>query len=174
MRGQDATPDTMKSINDPTSPILIAYDGSDPARHAIEEAAALFGHRPVAVVTVWEPGLAYASAATMPMPGGEMPLIPIDAEAEREIDQEFQNHAERVARDGAKLAREAGLQAEAAAVPDAASVGEAIADKAKELDAAAIVVGSRGLSGLRARMEGSASRAVLKHAPCPVLVVHNG
>ncbi len=162
----------MKSISDPTSPILIAYDGSDPSRHAIEEAAALFGHRPVVVVTVWEPGLAYASAA-MPMSGGEMPLIPVDAEAEREIDQGFQNHAARVARDGAKLARAAGLQAEAAAVPDATSVAEAIADQAKELGAAAIVVGSRGLSGLLARMEGSTSKAVLRHAPCPVLVVHS-
>lgn len=163
----------MKSISDPTSPILIAYDGSDPARHAIEEAAALFGHRPVVVVTVWEPGLAYASAATMPMSGGEMALGPIDVETGREIDQEFQSHAERVAQDGAKRAKSAGLQAEAAAVPDATSVAEAIADQAKELGAAAIVVGSRGLSGLRARMEGSTSRAVLKHAPCPVLVVHS-
>jgi nucleotide-binding universal stress UspA family protein len=37
---------------------------------------------------------------------------------------------------------------------------------------AAIVVGSRGLSGIRARLEGSTSKALLKHAPCPVVVVH--
>jgi nucleotide-binding universal stress UspA family protein len=35
------------------------------------------------------------------------------------------------------------------------------------------VVGSRGLTGLRARLEGSTSNAVLKHAPCPVVVVHD-
>ena len=52
-------------------------------------------------------------------------------------------------------------------------VAEAITDQAQEIGAAAIVVGSRGLSGLRARMEGSTSNAVLKHAPCPVLVVHH-
>jgi nucleotide-binding universal stress UspA family protein len=43
---------------------------------------------------------------------------------------------------------------------------------ASERRAAAIVVGSRGLSGLRARLEGSASNGVLKHASCPVIVVH--
>jgi nucleotide-binding universal stress UspA family protein len=163
----------MKSFSDPISPILIAYDGSDPARHALNEAAALFGSRPVVVITVWEPGLAYANAASMPVIGGGMALNPVDAETGREVDQEIQGHAERVAQDGAKLAKSAGLRAEAAAVPDTTGVAEAIADRAKELDAAAIVIGSRGLSGLRARMEGSTSKAVLKHAPCPVLVVHN-
>ena len=38
--------------------------------------------------------------------------------------------------------------------------------------AAAIVVGSRGLGGIRARLEGSTSKGLLKHASCPVLVVH--
>ena len=125
------------------------------------------------VITVWEPGLAYASAASMPAIGGGMALNPVDAETGRKVDQELQGHAERVAQDGAELAKSAGLRAESAAVPDTTGVAEAIAGQAKELDAAAIVIGSRGLSGLRVRMEGSTSKAVLKHAPCPVLVVHN-
>jgi nucleotide-binding universal stress UspA family protein len=36
-----------------------------------------------------------------------------------------------------------------------------------------VIVGSRGLSGLRARLEGSTSSAVLKRAACPVVVVHD-
>jgi nucleotide-binding universal stress UspA family protein len=96
-----------------------------------------------------------------------------DAEAAREADHELKAGAERIARDGAELARSAGLRAEALTVRDETRVAEAIGDQARELGAAAIVVGSRGVSGLRARMEGSTSSAVLKHAPCPVLVIHH-
>jgi Universal stress protein family len=39
--------------------------------------------------------------------------------------------------------------------------------------AEAIVVGSRGLSGLRERLEGSTSNAVAKRASCPVVLVHD-
>jgi nucleotide-binding universal stress UspA family protein len=50
---------------------------------------------------------------------------------------------------------------------------DAIVELARERGVAAIVIGSRGLTGLRARLEGSTSSAVLKHASCPVLVVHH-
>ncbi len=154
-------------------PILIAYDGSDSARRCISEAAKLFGSRRVVVVTVWEPGLAYAAPTPMPMPGMEPPAFAVDAEAAREADDALQGRAERIAADGAELAKSAGLRAEAIAVGEETRVAEAITNQAQEIGAAAIVVGSRGLSGLRARMEGSTSSAVLKHAPCPVVVVHH-
>jgi nucleotide-binding universal stress UspA family protein len=71
------------------------------------------------------------------------------------------------------LAKSLGLQAEALAVADVGHVADAIVELARERDVAAIVVGSRGLSGLRARLEGSTSNAILKHSPCPVLTVHD-
>lgn len=43
---------------------------------------------------------------------------------------------------------------------------------ARELGAGCIVVGSRGQTGLRRLMLGSVARAILFHAPCSVLVVH--
>ena len=154
------------------APVLIAYDGSDAARRCVSEAAELVGSRRVVVVTVWEPGLAYAAA--MPMSGMELTPAPvINVEVAHEADHELQARAERIARDGAERARSAGLQAEALAVAEEAQVAEAITEQAKAIGAAAIAVGSRGLTGLRARMEGSTSSAVLKHAPCPVLVVHH-
>ncbi len=44
---------------------------------------------------------------------------------------------------------------------------------AKELEADLIVMGSRGHRGIRRAIEGSVSDAVIRHAPCPVLVVRS-
>jgi nucleotide-binding universal stress UspA family protein len=88
------------------------------------------------------------------------------------VDDELGRHAERVAGEGAELARSLGLDAQPMTVTDAGHIADTILDVAREHDAVAIVVGSRGLSGLRARLEGSTSKALLKHATCPVLIVH--
>jgi len=42
---------------------------------------------------------------------------------------------------------------------------------AEELQAGLIVIGSRGLGGVRRALMGSVSDSVLRHAHCPVLVV---
>jgi nucleotide-binding universal stress UspA family protein len=44
---------------------------------------------------------------------------------------------------------------------------------AKELQADLIVMGYRGHRGIRRAIEGSISDAVIRHAPCPVLVVRS-
>jgi hypothetical protein len=36
-------------------PLLICYDGSEDAKHAIESAGGLMADRPALVVTVWQP-----------------------------------------------------------------------------------------------------------------------
>ena len=78
-----------------------------------------------------------------------------------------------MAKEGAELARSLGLDAEPLAMADVRDIARTIVDVAREHNAATIVVGSRGLSGLRARFEGSTSKGVVKHAPCPVVVVHD-
>ena len=50
----------------------------------------------------------------------------------------------------------------------------AIIDRAEELSAAAIVMGTRGLTGLRHLLLGSTTERVMHRAPCPVLSVHPG
>jgi nucleotide-binding universal stress UspA family protein len=153
------------------APVLIAYDGSDTARRAVREAAKLFGSRQVLVVTVWEPALAYE--ASMEMSGLEMPAVPVDVEGARELEAELHQHARRTAEAGAQLAQSVGFEAKGLAVADEVHVADTIVGLARKRGVAAIVVGSRGLKGLRARLEGSTSNAVLKQAPCPVVVVHD-
>ncbi len=153
------------------APVLIAYDGSDGARQAIREASELFDGRKALVATAWEPALAYGGAA---MPGGmELQPTPVDIGAAQEFGQELEAHARRTAEEGAELARSAGLEAEPLCIAEEVNVAEALVEVAREREAAAIVVGSRGLRGLRARLEGSTSSGVLKHASCPVVVVHD-
>jgi nucleotide-binding universal stress UspA family protein len=163
---------TCTAMTPADAPILIAYDGSDAARRAVRATAELFGSRRALVVTVWEPGLAYDVAA-LPTAGLEMPPVPIDVEEAQEVEHELHDRARHTAQDGAELARSLGLQADALAVADEAHVADAIVGLAGKRRVAAIVVGSRGLTGLRARLEGSTSNAVLKRASCPVVVVHD-
>jgi nucleotide-binding universal stress UspA family protein len=154
----------------PEDPVLIAFDGSAAARQAVIEAAGLLSRRRTLVLTVWEPALAHATMAGSP----DLMLGPaVEPGVVLGLDSELRRNAERVALEGAELARSHGLDAEPVAVSDAGSISRTILEMATERRAAAIVVGSRGLSGLRARLEGSTSSGVLKRASCPVIVVHD-
>lgn len=52
------------------------------------------------------------------------------------------------------------------------SAGKEICDRAKEIQADLIIVGSHGRRGLSEIFMGSVSNYVMHHAPCSVLVVH--
>jgi nucleotide-binding universal stress UspA family protein len=153
------------------SPIVIAYDGSAPARAAVSEAAALFGSRHAIVVTVWEPGLSDYMLVPSTMGTGTM-MMPYDPATVQQIDKAAEDHARDIAEDGVKLARAGGLEAEALAVRDALDIADAILTTASERDAAAIVIGSRGLKGLKSKLLGSSSSSVLSHSDRPVVIVH--
>jgi len=161
-------------MNDAT-PILIAYDGSEAARRAVDQAAELLGGRPALVVTVWEPALAY-QATVLPEVGVDgmvVPPVAVDTGEAQVVEDALEIRAQSVAQDGTQRAKSAGLRAEAVAVAEEGNVADAILDLARERQVAAIVVGSRGLTGLRARLEGSTSSSIVKRSPCPVVVVHD-
>ena len=157
-------------MNPDDGPTLIAFDGSAAARQAVAAAAALLKPRTTLVLTVWEAALAHEAMAPPP----DVAMTPaVDPSATLTFDEALRGHAERVSNDGAELARSLGLDAEPLAMADVRDIARTIAEVAREHRAATIVVGSRGLSGLRARFEGSTSKGVVKHAPCPVVVVHD-
>jgi nucleotide-binding universal stress UspA family protein len=87
------------------------------------------------------------------------------------IERAEADRAEDVAAEGVELARQLGATAEPLPVPDEVDVAETIAAIAEERDAGAVVVGSRGHSGFKARLLGSTSQGVLHHTRRPVLVV---
>src|SRR5215207_125069 len=150
-------------------PAVVAYDGSDEAQEALRTAVALFPGRPVVVVSVWEPNLALATAPMRDPAGmGYMVATPAETAA---IDEIQRDHATDASEAGARMARELGAAAEAIAVPDSRDVAETIAAIADERDACAVVVGSRGLGGVKSRLFGSTSRGLLRRTNRPVLVV---
>jgi nucleotide-binding universal stress UspA family protein len=151
--------------------LLIAYDGSDLAKAAVRSAAELMPGSAALVVTVWEPGLgAMALMTSGPESVGSVP-VPPDAELVSELDRAGKHQAAVVAGEGAQLARSLGLDAEPHAIPDEARVADAIVDFASERQAAAVVIGSHGVSGLRSRLLGSTSRQVLARCRRPIVLV---
>jgi nucleotide-binding universal stress UspA family protein len=156
-------------MTNPRQPAVVAYDGSDEARAAVEAAVALFAGRRLVVVSIWEPGLAQAMAPLRDPTGVGYPIsTPAEAAA---IDEIQHDHAVSAAEEGARLARELGASAEPRSVADEADVAETLAAIAEEQDAAALVIGSRGLGRVKSSLFGSTSRELLRRTHRPVLVV---
>jgi nucleotide-binding universal stress UspA family protein len=143
--------------------MLLCYDGSDDAAHAIQRAGELFAGRSALVVSVWQRPAGLGSFAW----SGETASTVDYAE----LDRAAAADADRIAAEGVRIAREAGLKAEPVAVGAAGPVWQTIVDIADRRDSATIVMGSRGLTGLRSMLLGSVSSAVVHHAQRPTLVV---
>ncbi len=141
------------------SPILICYDGSEEAAHAIDVAAELLSQRHAVVLDVGPPlGVGKGTAAS------PSPLVG------PEFQEENLAAANRRAAEGADRARQAGFEAEARAEIDAPT-WQGIVDEATALGAAVIVVGSHGRKGVTELIEGSVSHQVAVHSDRPVLIV---
>jgi len=142
--------------------ILLATDGSEDAELAATTAIDLANSTSseLHIVLVEEPAYAYVD------PSG-YPFFP-DAELERELEQQARM---RLDAEVEKIRSAGGAVAEAHLRVGAA--GAEIADLAQEIGAGLIVMGSRGLGGIRRALMGSVSDAVVRHAHCPVLVVRH-
>lgn len=145
--------------------VLICYDGSSDARSAIEHAGELLSGQPVTILTVWE-RFTEALART-PTAVGLSPGFP-DTEG---IDDLSRRTAEQVAHEGTELAKRLGLNAEPRVVAQTASVTNTILAHADAVGASAIVMGTRGNTGLKSLLLGSVSHGVLQHADVAVMVV---
>jgi nucleotide-binding universal stress UspA family protein len=145
--------------------MLICYDGSPDAEAAVERAAEPLKGESSTVLTVWQPFvevLAHTPSGFGLAPGA------IDFEA---IDQATRTNAEQRAEEGAELARQAGLDATARTCAQETTTARAILAEAAAVGARAIVMGSRGLTGLKSVLLGSVSHGVIQHPDRTVVVV---
>ena len=140
-------------------PVLFAYDGSELARLAIDEAGRqLEPGRDAVVLTVWRP---YGIGFIPP------PEVKFDAAASDQVIKA----AEETAAEGASMAEAAGFRAHSLAVKEA-TTWKGIARVADDYDASLIVLGSHGKSGLPGIFIGSVAGAVAAHSGRTVLIVH--
>jgi nucleotide-binding universal stress UspA family protein len=143
----------------PTGPVLFAYDGSELAKLAIEQAGRqLAPGCDALVVCVWQP----ADVGFVPTSGRRL-----NAAAAAEV----REAAEETAAHGASLAEKAGFESRSMAI-EAAPTWKGIVEVAEERDASLIVLGSHRRRGLVGHLLGSVAAAVVTHAATSVLVVH--
>jgi nucleotide-binding universal stress UspA family protein len=88
-----------------------------------------------------------------------------------DLDRELEEGCKRTAAEGADRAKAAGFEAEGAAIEADGPVWDTLLQCADAHDAAMVVLGSRGRSGLKSIFLGSVSHGVASHAHRPVLIV---
>lgn len=145
--------------------ILIAYDGSTDAQSAIDQAGELMGGEPTTVLSVWEPFV-----DVMARTGVGFGFIPGEIDF-AQIDKGYEESARERAAEGAQRAARAGLNSQPRTRARHATIAATILEEADEIGARAIVLGTRGLTGVKSLLLGSVSNAVVQHADRPVIIV---
>ncbi len=145
--------------------ILVATDGSEEAKLALSTATDL------AKSTNSELHIAYvfptAVQRPFPNPITARPAEVLEHELEEAMDQAqsfLEREVEQVKGEGVEVADTHLTRGR----PDTELV-----HLSEEIDAGLIVMGSRGLGGVRRALMGSVSDSVVRHAHCPVLVVRH-
>lgn len=142
--------------------ILLATDGSRSAVHAGEVAAGIAG------ATGSELHVAHVMLAPVLYPNLEAPVMAGDR-----IYEEEKIEAQNLLDEQVKRIQETGTAVAGSYLREGAPDAEIVA-LAEDIDVGLIVIGSRGLGGIRRALLGSVSDSVVHHAHCPVLVVRPG
>jgi nucleotide-binding universal stress UspA family protein len=140
-------------------PAIFAYDGSDLAGYAIEQAGfQLSANREALVVCVWQP----ADVGFMPVKGKKL-----QAAAANEVEAA----AKETAAHGAAIATKAGFKSVPLTV-EAAPTWKGLVKVAEDHTCGLIVIGSHQRSGLLGHLAGSVAAATISHFQSSVLVIH--
>lgn len=143
--------------------ILLATDGSEEAARAARMAVGLSERLDSPLHVVYVEPLHDPYPVVQASPYESENLFPVREVAGKKAEQRLDEETMKVG----GLGEVSGAHARVGR-PDAE-----IVLLAEELDAGLIVVGSRGLGGVRRALLGSTSASVVRHAPCPVLVVRD-
>ena len=150
-------------MSEPRGPILLCYDGSDDAAAAIEAIAPLFPGRAAVVACFWQPFAQVAKRFAVS-------LLEVVQNAP-DVNEREALLAQKQADNGASIAAMAGLAAEGRAIEVSRPIDEAIIAYADDVDAALIVIGSRGRSGIGSMLLGDVAHDVLQRSTRMVVVV---
>ena len=157
-------------------PILLCYDGSVPARAAIEAAGRLFPGHPALVTHVWQPVAPHLSAH---LPTEEENPLGVASDVLDEIDRSAERRAVELADEGVRLAGEHGLTAEALVIAverrafegTSGEIADTLIAAAEERGAVAVVLGSRGRGMARLLALGSVAFGVAQRSSRPVTLI---
>jgi nucleotide-binding universal stress UspA family protein len=150
--------------------ILLAIDGSESATHTTHAAVELSKktHSELHVLYVGEDPYTAAffpSEATNPEGVQQVDLALIE-----ELGRQFKQEARQILDAEVEKVRAVGGTVGEVYLRMGSPAAEVV-DLAEELGVGLVVVGSRGLGGIRRALIGSVSDSVVRHAHCPVLVV---
>lgn len=137
------------------SKIVLAYDGSEGAKLALERTATLAGAAHVLVLAV-----------------GRIPEYAETVSEVEEAKEQAGRHYRTAVEQAVQTLRAAGVSAEAHL--DYGKVGDTIVRHAEEIGADLIVVGTNPHTALKRRVLGASADKVVDHAHCSVLVVRAG
>jgi nucleotide-binding universal stress UspA family protein len=150
--------------------ILLATDGSENVSPATDVAVQLSKVTDSELHITYVGEDAYSATLIYPEttdPGGVEREDPVLLE---QLQRQFEQMSRRVLETEVEKVREAGGRVAQTHLRMGKAAAE-IVELAEELGAGLVVVGSRGLGGIRRALMGSVSDSVVRHAHCPVLVV---
>ena len=140
--------------------IVVAFDGSMDSMKAVDLAGSIaskYGSEVILVHVYPSPAVGFSAASGTPVPDFGS------------LEDAAKASGQGVLSNGLKNAGDRGVRARGELI-EAPSVVEAIVSFAAAQNADLIVVGTRGMTGLKQLILGSVSSGLISHAKCPVLV----
>jgi nucleotide-binding universal stress UspA family protein len=150
--------------------ILLATDGSENVAHATAVAVQLSRVTGSELHLVYVGEDAYSTTLIYSETTDPGEVAREDPVLLEQLQRQFEQMSRRVLETEAEKVREVGGTVAQTHLRMGKAAAE-IVDLAEELGAGLVVVGSRGLGGIRRALMGSVSDSVVRHAHCPVLVV---